>query len=1128
MKDKGRFYRAMEIVSHAFNWDVEDGFTDDGRAEIRAWTLGRGSEPHLLRFQDFPVFCHLELPMVVGRTMNFRWTSDSVDRVFKYLTCVLDEDAPEKAMFKMSEKLYYYRPGESHYNRRKYPMLLLTFKSMKAMQHCENLLNKPRDIPGLGMIMCRMWETGVGIVRKMLSLRKVRYSQWFKVKGDQVRIEDKISTLHHEYIVSWQTMDPIPQTETQSWITHPGVLSFDIETYTDNHNAMPNKYNARHTAYMVSAIYQRTGLQETRKKYKILIGECEDIPDVIIIKVTNEIELCNALTDIIAKEDPDIITGYNIFGYDYPYLDARLKRRLQDWGQNSSRLINKAPYFAPKAWKSSGYGYNQIDIVHFPGRISIDMLPLIRRDYKLPKYDLNTVSKRFINRGKHDVDAKEMFRIYEQLQVSTYLYSKCVKDWIIDDQGNDKPIYHDIEDAEEKLRLANSLYQDCVKWKPIFHDNIEPDILIQIEKMYEDAKVQMTRVGAYCVEDSELVIDIFEKIGVWVGLIEMSNIVGVPIMDIFTRGQQVRGVSQIYDLATSLNVVLDQRVTERIDWSGGFVFEPNPGLYDYVLCLDFKSLYPSIMIAYNICYTTLLGPELDQVIPDDMCNIIEWTEQPDKDKDEEGEMDEDFDEDGQFISKKGSPREPTHYRFRFIKKEYKEGILPQLVGNLIKERNIVRGEQKKATDPVIWNVLEKRQLALKVSANSMFGMLGVQEGGKIPLIEGAMSITAKGRELIQTCNKYLVDTYDALIVYNDTDSTMFTLPMVSSNEETLEWGHKLEKETSALFPDPLCFEFEKGGRMFCVRKKKYSFWMIDSDKEIRNPKNKDEWITNNNYTKLRDPETDPDAIMMKGLILARRDNCLWQRETYQKVIYNIMNRKPRQETLDLILESALRMYRNQVDWKDLVIIRGLGANYKNDSYFMKIFGDEIRKLGKPASPGDRLEYVIVKPYNGVEGQLVGYRMRLPETYIERLDSSEPEYIDTQYYLENVLMNCIEQLWRVGYREELDQLELENSRESHMYILSELSSIGYNEQVKYYYQALNGDPIATVDYMLHTDLKNKVIDARRKYISGRHIFDMRVSKTPIKTLVKSIKEGLFDETVKFQASPELYKQLYQVS
>lgn len=1104
-----------QLTVHAYNWEEEDKYTDDDRTAIHAWSLDRDSKPYLLRFQDFPVFCHVELPLYVNRRL-YRWSNEDCNKIMSYLRYVLEDDAPEDGLLKMSSKLYYYRQDK------KYPMLLLKFRTVKAMKHCEALLNKPRDIKDIGMIAFKVWETEVGSVRKMLTLRKTQYSQWFNITGKKVPDDEKISKLDQEYFVNWQTMNPIKPEETKTWSTHPGLLSFDIETYSDNHNAMPNKYNSKHVAYMLSAIYQRVGKPETRKRYKFLIGDCSEIKDVNVIKISNEVDLCNEFCKIIEKEDPEIIIGYNIFGYDYQYLDARLKRKLQDWDERASRIINKRPYFTSKTWKSSGYGFNQLDILHFPGRISIDMLPLVKRDYKLPKYDLDTVSKYFLDRGKHDIKAKEMFRIYEELQIAIYLYQQCIKEWVIDN-GVNKLILKDDEESMRKLQVGILMYQKAIKYKAIFYENIDPNVINQVMDFYEKAKEQMAKVGEYCVEDSELVIDTFEKLNIWIGIVEMSNIVGVPIMDIFTRGQQVRGLSLIYNLAATLGVVLDTRVMDRVDWSGGFVYEPNPGLYDFVISLDFKSLYPSIIMAFNICYSTLIPQELWGEIPIEMCNVFKWTEQPDEDDDDDDNKDEGEDGD----KKKGS-KVATNYEFRFIKKEYKEGLLPQLVKGLVDGRNDVRGEQKKESEGSLpWTILEKRQLALKMTANSIFGLLGVQEGGKLPLIEGAMCITSKGRELIQYCNQYLRDTYNALIIYNDTDSTMVKLPFVTSNEQTIEWGKKLEKEISAKFPDPLYIEFEKGGRMLCIRKKKYAFWLIDMRKMIKNPKNKSEWIPNPGYANLYLIEINKDAIMTKGIILARRDNCKWQRNVYTKLLHNVMNMVPLQQSLDIILEEATKIYRNQVQWEHLTIIRGLGANYKSESFFMKIFGDEIRKIGKPANPGDRLEYVIVKSY-GIkpdEEQLLGYKMRLSEVYVERMESDKPEHIDANYYLEKVLMNCIQQLFYVGYKKELDQIELQNDIDSHNLVLNEMRSLGYGQHVDYYLNHFNNNPMETVTYMLTTDLKNKTTMARRKHISGRDLFDKRLSKTPIKTLVKAIKRDKFEETVKSLASQQLKSRLF---
>ena len=99
---------------------------------------------------------------------------------------------------------------------------------------------------------------------------------------------------------------------------------------------------------------------------------------------------------------------------------------------------------------------------------------------------------------------------------------------------------------------------------------------------------------AYCVEDSVLCLDIFDHINCWVGLIEMSNVVGVTLVQLFTRGQRLQTLSQLYpNLSFHDDYVIDERrATEDNDYSGGFVYPPIPDMYHLIPCLDFKSLYP--------------------------------------------------------------------------------------------------------------------------------------------------------------------------------------------------------------------------------------------------------------------------------------------------------------------------------------------------------------------------------------------------------------------------------------------------------------------------------------------------------------------------------------------------------
>ena len=326
--------RTQELTVHAYDWKVKDEYDDRGHMVIHAWCFDRNSVPHLLRFHNFPAYCYVELPLFVGNR-RISWSGYRAQQVYESICYRLGEDRPFKYFFKRMQKLYLYR-GD-----RRYPMLILLFNTVKSMYKCNSYLKKPFKVRNVGLVACRVWETKITPVRKLLTLRNVKYCQWFSIQGTKATAEEKVSTLDNEYIVNRSTMNPIPAEKTSSWVTKPVLFSFDIETYTDRHTALPDKYASRHVSYMISCVIQRVGEPETREKIIILYGDCNDTDMAKVIRVDTETKMIDAMTDLIKKYDPDVITGYNIFGYDYPYLDVRLKRRLREW-QSCSRVLNQS------------------------------------------------------------------------------------------------------------------------------------------------------------------------------------------------------------------------------------------------------------------------------------------------------------------------------------------------------------------------------------------------------------------------------------------------------------------------------------------------------------------------------------------------------------------------------------------------------------------------------------------------------------------------------------------------------------------------------------------------------------------------------------------------------------------
>mmetsp|Transcript_20463 Transcript_20463/g.31182 ORF Transcript_20463/g.31182 Transcript_20463/m.31182 type:complete len:252 (+) Transcript_20463:41-796(+) len=203
------------------------------------------------------------------------------------------------------------------------------------------------------------------------------------------------------------------------------------------------------------------------------------------------------------------------------------------------------------------------------------------------------------------------------------------------------------------------------------------------------------RLAIYCLKDAYLPLRLMEKLMCVFNLTEMARVTGVPITFLFTRGQQIKVASQLYRKARQLDLVIPVRRVEPSGekYEGATVIEPNRGFYkDPIATLDFASLYPSIMMAHNLCYSTLIPTKREA------------------DSMPEGTV------------------ERTPHGDYFVKKEVKKGILPLILEELITARKQAKKELKEATDPFVKGVLDGRQLALKISANSVYGFTGAQVG----------------------------------------------------------------------------------------------------------------------------------------------------------------------------------------------------------------------------------------------------------------------------------------------------------------------------------------------------------------------------------------------------------------
>jgi len=257
------------------------------------------------------------------------------------------------------------------------------------------------------------------------------------------------------------------------------------------------------------------------------------------------------------------------------------------------------------------------------------------------------------------------------------------------------------------------------------------------------------RIAIYCLKDTALPIRLLHSQKKIINYVEMARTTGVPIDFLLNRGQQVKVLSQIYRKARASQHVVPVRSNpggpdSGEKYKGATVIEPVKGFYqDPVSTLDFASLYPSIMKAYNLCHTTLVRPE-------DHAKVLA----------------------DESISCTTTPTGDI-----FVKEGVKKGLLPQILEELLGARKQAKKLMKQAladgneNDAAIYN---GRQLALKVSANSVYGFTGAQVGA-LPCLEVSTSTTAYGREGIERTKDFVESEYtikngykhDAKVIYGE-------------------------------------------------------------------------------------------------------------------------------------------------------------------------------------------------------------------------------------------------------------------------------------------------------------------------------------------------------------------------
>jgi len=758
-------------------------------------------------------------------------------------------------------------------NNEKCPFMKLEFASLMALKMCDSKLRRP--LPEENRIL-KVYESNVEPLLRFMHRTGIQSTGWLDSGENCVRAHLTRCDIDL-FCNNWKTLKPLDIDLIAPFV----IASFDIETNSST-GKFPDADIEGDAVFQIAVTLRRLGTPEIYDKTCLCYKKTSDVEGSTIISFETEKELLLGFSEYVVKHDIDILTGWNIFGFDLDYLAKRsMITNCSTQFMDLSKFQNYECKMVYKKLSSSALGDNVLKTLPMPGRYVFDLFHVVKREEKLDSYSLNSVSEKFLGDHKLDMSPKEMFRRFA-------------------------------EGDPEKL----------------------------------------SEVAKYCIQDTLLPHALLEKMCSLLNLLEMAKATWVPIQYLTERGQQIKVFSQMTRKARETGYMVPTirwGAVASEGYEGATVLEAQAGAYYApITALDFEGLYPSIMIAHNLCYSTLvLDPKYD--------NIPGVTYET-------------------FGAHKFAQDVPS--------------LLPAVLRELKQFRKKAKQDMAGATGSMK-AVYNGKQLAYKISMNSVYGFTGAGKG-MLPCVPIAATTTMKGRSMIEETKNYVEANFEgAKVRYGDTDSVMVEFDVGGrTGQEAIEYSWQLGEQAAAqctkLFKSPNNLELEK---VYCpyflYSKKRYAAKL---------------------WTRHKDGKMAMDYIDVKGLQVVRRDNTPFVRETCKELLDVIMESKNTDGAKEVARKRARELLEGAVSNEKLILSQKLADSYKSENlpHVSVVKKMREREPGSEPQSGDRVPFVLIK--TGIKNAKQ-YQMAEDPKWV--LQNNVP--LDYEYYFTNKFMNPVSDL-----------------------------------------------------------------------------------------------------------------------
>ena len=785
-------------------------------------------------------------------------------------------------------------------NNEQFPYLQLFFKNLASRRMVAGRLRRPLPDETLKL---KLYESNLDPVLRLMHRTGIQSTGWLDSGDDCVQGYNAHTEIDLE-CKNWRNLKPVEDPETAPFV----VASVDIECNSST-GKFPDADIEGDACFQIAISLCKFGSDEPYDKTCLCYKQTDShLEGCNIISFDTEGKMLEAFQRYLHEKDVDIITGWNIFGFDLEYLMKRaIVTKCNPKFFQLSKLRGHNCELTLKKLSSSALGDNDLKLVSMPGRFIFDLFHEVKKGYKLDSYKLDNVSKLYLGDNKIDMPAKEMFARYR-----------------------------------------------------------------------EGDPVKLREVAEYCIKDTLLPHRLLSKLCILINLLEMAKATWVPLCYLVERGQQIKVFSQLTKKAREMGFMVPTIQYGQLGdqgYEGATVLEAQKGAYyKPITALDFEGLYPSIMMAHNLCYSSLVMDPKYENVPG---VVYETFEIPVPNKIE------------------GQP--PTKRTCKFA-----QGV-PTLLPSILLELKQFRKQAKKdmaASKGALKAMYNGKQLAYKISMNSVYGFTGASKG-MLPCVNIASTVTTKGRSMIDETKEYVEKNFPgAKVRYGDTDSVMVEFDVgdrkgIEAVEYSWEIGERAAEECTALFKKPNNLELEKVyWPYFLYSKKRYAAKL---------------------WTQGKDGKMNMDYIDVKGLQLVRRDNTAHVREVCKELLDVVLESSDTEPPKALALQRAIELIEGDVPNEKLMLSQSLSDSYKVKGQNVSINSSGIRDInqahvqvvrkmrerqpGSEPQSGDRVPYILVKTE---DPKAKAFEKSEDPKYVK--DNNIP--IDYEYYFMNKFINPV--------------------------------------------------------------------------------------------------------------------------